>query len=196
MSTKCSSGAVLGGVLPNPSLLPTKPSEAGSPGRGGAREQTQFSPLGGNGVEWTLRRRAAMGKVGRRPQAAKPPLRETEPVYYRPLIRPLRGHLPPCGGKAYGRPKAAPTEWGTLRGGRVRTPAPARIQGRPRFPRRGRSQTGPRAHTVRPYGGKRTGGAGPGPEKKSGAPVKNTGAPGQKQVKHTPPCCRFRPSGR
>ena len=125
MSTKCSSGAVLGGVLPNPSLLPTKPSEAGSPGRGGAREQTQFSPLGGNGVEWTLRRRAAMGKVGRRPQAAKPPLWETEPVYYRPLIRPLRGHLPPCGGKAYGRPKAAPTEWGTLRGGRVRTPAPA-----------------------------------------------------------------------
>ena len=43
------------------------------PGRGGAREQTQFSPLGGNGVEWTLRRRAAMGKVGRRPQAAKSP---------------------------------------------------------------------------------------------------------------------------
>ena len=48
-----------------------------------------------------------MGKVGRRPQAAKPPLRETEPVYYRPLIRPLRGHLPPCGGGirvAKGRP--------------------------------------------------------------------------------------------
>ena len=81
-------GAVPGGVLPNPSLLPAKPSEAGSPGRGGARERTQFSPLGGNGVEWTqgeldrrakrrwpgpLRRRAAMGKVGRRPQAAKFP---------------------------------------------------------------------------------------------------------------------------
>ena len=86
MSTKCSSGAVPGGVLPNPSLLPAKPSEAGSPGRGGARERTQFSPPGGNGVEWTqgelarrakrrwpgpLRRRAAMGKVTRRPQAAK-----------------------------------------------------------------------------------------------------------------------------
>ena len=55
-----------GGVLLNPSLLPAKPSEAGSPGRGGARERTQFSPPGGNGVEWTLRRRAAMGKVGRR----------------------------------------------------------------------------------------------------------------------------------
>ena len=68
-------------VLPNPSLLPAKPSEAGSPGRGGARERTQFSPPGGNGVEWTqgelarrdkrrwpgpLRRRAAMGKVTRR----------------------------------------------------------------------------------------------------------------------------------
>ena len=53
-----------------------------------------------------------------------------------------------------------------------------------------------RAADSRPYSGKRTGRAGPGPEKKSGAPVKNTGAPGQKQVKHTPPCCRFRPSGR
>ena len=67
MSTKCSSGAVPGGVLPNPSLLPAKPSEAGSPGRGGARERTQFSPPGGNGVEWTLRRRAAAGKGTRRP---------------------------------------------------------------------------------------------------------------------------------
>ena len=88
MSTKCSSepvpipsvpsghlplirGVGPGGVLPNPSLLPAKPSEAGSPGRGGARERTQFSPPGGNGVEWTLRRRAAVGKVTRRPQAAK-----------------------------------------------------------------------------------------------------------------------------
>ena len=73
MSTECSSGAVPGGALPNPSLLPAKPSEAGSPGRGGARERTLFSPPGGNGVEWTLRRRAAMGKVGRRPQAAESP---------------------------------------------------------------------------------------------------------------------------
>ena len=64
-------------VLPNPSLLPAKPSEAGSPGRGGARERTQFSPPGGNGVEWTLRRRAAMGKVGRRPQAAKSPMKRS-----------------------------------------------------------------------------------------------------------------------
>ena len=90
MSTKCSSGAgpyplcPFGtspldkgsrprGVLPNPSLLPAKPSEAGSPGRGGARERTQFSPPGGNGVEWTLRRRAAEGKGTRRPRAAKSP---------------------------------------------------------------------------------------------------------------------------
>ena len=58
-------GRVPGGALSNPSLLPAKPSETGSPGRGGARERTQFSPLGGNGVEWTLRRRAAMGKVTR-----------------------------------------------------------------------------------------------------------------------------------
>ena len=94
MSTKCSSGAgpyplcPFGtspldkgsrprGGLPNPSLLPAKPSEAGSPGRGGARERTQFSPPGGNGVEWTLRRRAAMGKVGRRPQAAKSPMKRS-----------------------------------------------------------------------------------------------------------------------
>ena len=105
MSTKCSSGAgpyplcPFGtspldkgsrprGALPNPSLLPAKPSEAGSPGRGGARERTQFSPPGGNGVEWTLRRRAAPGKVGRRPQAAKLPLRQTKLLYHRPLIRP------------------------------------------------------------------------------------------------------------
>ena len=92
MSTKRSSGAVPGGALPNPSLLPAKPSEAGSPGRGGARERTQFSPPGGNGVEWTqgelarrdkrrwpgpLRRRAAMGKVGRRPQVAKSPMKRS-----------------------------------------------------------------------------------------------------------------------
>ena len=49
------------------------PAKRGSPGRGGARKRTQFSPLGGNGVEWTLRRRAAMGKVTRRPQTAEPP---------------------------------------------------------------------------------------------------------------------------
>ena len=108
MSTKCSSGAgpyplcPFGtspldkgsrprGVLPNPSLLPAKPSEAGSPGRGGARERTQFSPPGGNGVEWTLRRRAAVGKVTRRPQAAKLPRRTTT------AIRNLPPHPPPSG---------------------------------------------------------------------------------------------------
>ena len=79
--------AVPGGVLPNPSLLPAKPSEAGSPGRGGARERTQFSPPGGNGVEWTLRRRAAVGKVTRRPQAAESPPRQIKSLYHRPLIR-------------------------------------------------------------------------------------------------------------
>ena len=54
-------------------VLPAKPSAAGSPGRGGARKRSQFSPLGGNGDKRTLRRRAAMGKVTRRPQAAKSP---------------------------------------------------------------------------------------------------------------------------
>ena len=75
-------------------VLPAKPSAAGSPGRGGARERAQFSPSGGNGDKRTqgelarrakrkwpgpLRRRAAMGKVTRRrlrPQArfgAQPP---------------------------------------------------------------------------------------------------------------------------
>ena len=49
-----------------------------------------------------------MGKVGRRPQAAKPPLRETEPVYYRPLIRPLRGHLPPLWGEGIRAAKGRP----------------------------------------------------------------------------------------
>ena len=73
MSTECSSGAVPGGVLANLPSLPAKPSEAGSPGRGGARERAQFSPPGGNGDKRTLRRRAAVGKVTRRPQAAKFP---------------------------------------------------------------------------------------------------------------------------
>ena len=45
-------------------------------------------------------------------------------------------------------------------GGRVRTPTPTRMQGRSCSPRRGWSQTGPRAHTVRPYGGKRPQGVG------------------------------------
>ena len=81
-------GAVPGGVLFNLPCLPAKPSTAGSPGRGGARERAQFSPSGGNGDKRTqgelarrakrrwpgpLRRRAAMGKGTRRPQAAKFP---------------------------------------------------------------------------------------------------------------------------
>ena len=84
--------------------LPAKPSAAGSPGRGGARERAQFSPSGGNGDKRTLRRRAAMGKVTRRPQAAKLPAKwragSSRPTpgkrlfLHRPLIRPLRGHLP------------------------------------------------------------------------------------------------------
>ena len=63
----------LNGALPLG--LPTKPSEAGLLGKGGARERTQFSPPGGNGVERTLRRRVAVGKVGRRRggETAPPP---------------------------------------------------------------------------------------------------------------------------
>ena len=57
-------------------VLPAKSSVAGSPGRGGARERSQFSPSGGNGDKRTLRRRAAAGKVTRRPQAAKSPGKE------------------------------------------------------------------------------------------------------------------------
>ena len=92
MSTKCSSGAVPGGVLPNPSLLPVKPSAAGSPGRGGARERSQFSPSGGNGDKRTLRRRAAGGKVTRRTQAAKFPLRITNSFQNLPPHPPLCAH--------------------------------------------------------------------------------------------------------
>ena len=73
MSTKCSSGAVPGAFWVISPVLPAKPSAAGSPGRGGARKRSQFSPLGGNGDKRTLRRRAAVGKVTRRPQAAKSP---------------------------------------------------------------------------------------------------------------------------
>ena len=76
MSTKCSSGAVPGGVLPNPSLLPAKPSEAGSPGKGGTRERAQFSPPGGNGAERTLRRR----QWGAHPAWTMPPAGADTPV--------------------------------------------------------------------------------------------------------------------
>ena len=79
-------GAVPGGVLFNLPCLPAKPSTAGSPGRGGARERAQFSPSGGNGDKRTqgelarrakrrwpgpLRRRAAMGKGTRHPHCAR-----------------------------------------------------------------------------------------------------------------------------
>ena len=53
-----------------------------------------------------------------------------------------------------------------------------------------------RAADSRPHGGKWTEGAALGAGKEIRSACKNTGAPGQKQVKHTPPCCRFRPSGR
>src|SRR5699024_45799 len=36
------------------------PAQAGSIWRGGARERAQFSPLGGNGAERTLRRRGGV----------------------------------------------------------------------------------------------------------------------------------------
>ena len=63
--------------------------------------RSQFSPLGGNGDKRTLRRRAAVGKVTRRPQAAKLPCANNtskaarrgrralhkKPLYHRPLIR-------------------------------------------------------------------------------------------------------------
>ena len=108
--------------MPNPSLLPAKPSEAGSPGRGGARERTQFSPPGGNGVEWTLRRRAAVGKVTRRPQAAKLPprkepsscpMRASGPTKNPSIIAPSSVtaspcHLPPKGKAFFGGPHPAP----------------------------------------------------------------------------------------
>ena len=56
---------------------------------------------------------------------------------------PLTGGigLSPCRGKAFGR---------------VLDPPLRRIWERPRYSHRGRSGTGPRAHTVRPYDGKRT----------------------------------------
>ena len=50
------------------------PAPVGLLGKGGARERTQVSPLGGSGAERTLRRRAAVGKVTRRPPAAKFPI--------------------------------------------------------------------------------------------------------------------------
>ena len=53
-------------------------------------------------------------------------------------------HLPPCRGKACGRPKVAPSKYGKLSGRSV-----------------GADDLGdPRAHTVRPYSGKRGGSVG------------------------------------
>lgn len=53
------SGDIAGAVTQDDMGTQPKPSEAGSAGRGGARERTQFSPSGGNGVERTLRRLGA-----------------------------------------------------------------------------------------------------------------------------------------
>ena len=98
MGTKCPSAASPVAFCPIPRYS-RQTSEAGLPGRGGARERTQFSPSGGNGVEWTLRRRAAMGKVTRRPQAAKFPLRTTNPIRTLPPhpSRLRRATFPPRG---------------------------------------------------------------------------------------------------
>ena len=70
------------------------------------------------------------------------------------LIRSLRDHLL-LKGKAWRAADSRPYRRMATYGGRVRTPAPTRMQGRSRSPPRGRSQTGLRAHTVRPYSGKR-----------------------------------------
>ena len=45
-------------------VLPAKPSVAGSPGRGGARERSQFSPSGGNGDKRTQGELPRRGKRG------------------------------------------------------------------------------------------------------------------------------------
>ncbi len=58
------------------------------------------------------------------------------------LIRPLRDHLL-LKGKAWRAADSRPYRRMATYGGRVRTPAPTRMQGRSRSPPRGRSQTGP-----------------------------------------------------
>ena len=96
-------GAVPGGVLFNLPCLPAKPSTAGSPGRGGARERAQFSPSGGNGDKRTLRRRAAMGKGTRRPQAAKSPAKTSRsgaPRSSRPTRMQEKDYFFPCPSRA------------------------------------------------------------------------------------------------
>ena len=136
------------------------PDEAQRSGFAGKRRSK-----GTNAVFAARRKRSGVdfATTSRHGQSRSPPAGgETSPAgngtgLLSPPHPPPSGAPSPLRGKAYGRPKAAPTEWGNLRGGRVRTPAPARIQRRPHFPRRGRSQAGLRAHTVRPYGGKRTG---------------------------------------
>ena len=69
-----------------------------------------------------------------------------------PSSAPFGGTFPLKGGRLDGKGPLIRLAFGQTPfpklGGRVRTPAPTRVQGR--------SQTGPRAHTVRPYGGKRT----------------------------------------
>ena len=83
-------------------VLPAKPSAAGSPGKGGARERSQFSPSGGNGDKRTLRRRAAAGKVTRRRSGEISPrkrYRKGSAPSRRALqdIRTLTPHPPPSG---------------------------------------------------------------------------------------------------
>ena len=89
---------------------------------------------------------------GRRGQA--PAIQRTAPQRAGLICLVLLGTFQRKGLRAAkGRPNR---EGKILWGGRVRTPAPTRMQGRSRSPPRGRSQTGLRAHTVRLYGGNRT----------------------------------------
>ena len=143
------------------------------------------------------------------------PLRQRKLFYHRPLIRPLRGHLSlsplslcdiiptPFGLRPFlpdrgNRPldKGSRPPGGRLTGGHMGPPLRVERTDAIMCVGAGHWPARKRAADSRPYGGKWTRGLPWGPEKKSGAPVKNTGAPGQKQVKHIPPCCRFRPSGR
>ena len=171
-------------------------SGADSPCQGEMARRARGGRVGGYEHEVLIRSRprrrfgdfAAVGKVTRRPQAAKLPCAQQTQSETCPLIRHGFAVPPsPRGGRLLG---------GRFTGGHMGPPLQVERTDAIMCVGAGHWPARKRAADSRPYSGKRTGRAGPGPEKKSGAPVKNTGAPGQKQVKHTPPCCRFRPSGR
>ena len=80
------------------------------PQRGPGKGDYEHEVLIWSRPRWRFAYFAAMGKVGRRPQAAKFPCQETKPLYHRPLIRHGFAVPPSPQGEGFwgGAPSSAP----------------------------------------------------------------------------------------